>query len=546
MPLEAFFLLALSCRVPSTLARDYFRPSRFSALYERAPTRFYLPKIKKSISENQSHDGQKIQIFLTLESSPVQYCSVSSNWYYRLTMVSSTTRYMLLLLIPLCYSIFYAEWSSKYLLDFSYESSQTTTRAKNEISERDTDPPTTKTNATIYSNSTDPSFVQDNDWVKSTNDTSEIAALDSSFEVSHPTKEPVLTLLVMLNGEFGNHMGNIIRAWGVAKNAERRFGLTTRLVFHQQIIRGSVSGKAAPTARQLKECILRPTYIRAGDFALGKRLVDEGYFYELPREVFQPDQFDLQTVVDYLSDHPELIQEEMTSNSTIVENGTKVPRLMIRVQYINIFSVVDKFYDDLLKTFVFDDEICCGKTLDEPPEDDETILHLRNFATELRRESLRKARGFEQLDKDRIASELLGHLKEGDKIALAGRNLQRDAADNSTEAYGIVESIKAKNMTVRFSPGTSGMNDFCFLKSARKELIGTSTSTYTVLASIMAGPSLKRATLYQYVADELVEDARDLTTFHNEVGTNWTHPELQSRIQFKEYFPITNATQEGA
>lgn len=453
-----------------------------------------------------------------------------------------TTRYILFLLIPLCYSIIYADWGRKYLEDVSFESIETT-REKNESSERDL--PLATTNTTIFSNSSDLPFIENNGLNGTTENTSEVAALHNSFEVSHPTKEPVLTLLVMLSGEFGNQMHKIIRAWGVAKNAEQKYGLTTRLVFHQQLDRrGNLSHKAAPTEQDLKDCILRPAYIRTGDFSLGKRLVEQNYFHELPKEVFQPHQFDLQTVVDYLSDHPELIQEEMTSNSTILENGQKVPRLMIRIDYLEIYKVVDQFYDDLLRTFAFDDEHCCGKVLEEPPAQDETVLHLRNFATELRKESLRTSLGFEQLNKDRIASELLGNLKEGDRIALAGRHLREDAANNATQAYGIVNALRAKNLTVRFSPGTSGMNDFCFLKRAKKELLGTSKSTYVKLASYLAGPSLKKTTLYQYVTFLLKEDARELATFQMEVGKNWTHPELRSRIQMKEYFPIV-PTQTG-
>ena len=318
---------------------------------------------------------------------------------------TGTTRYILFLLIPLCYSIIYADWGRKYLEDFSFESSETT-REKNEYSVSGL--PLVTTNTTTFSHSPASLSIEDDDTNRTAENASEVVALESSFEVSHPTKEPVLTLLVMLSGEFGNQMHKIIRAWGVAKNAEQNYGLTTRLVFHQQMDRrGNLSHKAAPTEQDLKDCILRPAYIRAGDFSLGKRLIEQNYFHELPKDVFQPHQFDLQPVVDYLSDHPELIQEEMTNNSTILENGQKVPRLMIRVDYLEIYKIVDAFYDDILRTFVFDDERCCGKVLEEPPAHDETVLHLRNFATELRRESLRTSLGFEQLDKDRIAKALV-------------------------------------------------------------------------------------------------------------------------------------------
>ena len=363
------------------------------------------------------------------------------------------------------------------------------------------------------------------------------------FEVSHPEQEPVLTLLVMLSGEFGNNMIKIICAWGTAREAQERFGLTTRLVFHQQVgRRGKPRGKAVRATHDLQNCIKLPTYIRTGDFALGKRLVDEGYFQEIPETIFGSGEykFDLEILNEYLSNHPELMLDEM-SNSTIAENGSKVPRLMVRIRSMEIYRVVDTLYDELRATFAFDDEACCGKTLEHPPAEDESVLHLRNFAMEMR-ESLRKQKGFQQLDKERIATEVLGHLQDGDKIALAGRALEKDAANNSTEAYGIVKSIQAKNLTVRFSPGESGMEDFCFLKNAKKELIGSSKSTFAQMAAYLAGPSLKMARLYQFVTDELA-NSPELTTLQRQVGQEtWTHPELRSRIRFEEYFPKTSNT----
>ena len=73
-----------------------------------------------------------------------------------------------------------------------------------------------------------------------------------------------------------------------------------------------------------------------------------------------------------------------------------------------------------------------------------------------------------ELDKEHLYSEVLGHLKAGDKLALAGRNLERDSQNNQTEAYGISKALEAKNLTLRFAPRNTPMENFSFLKKTKK------------------------------------------------------------------------------
>lgn len=365
--------------------------------------------------------------------------------------------------------------------------------------------------------------------------------------------KPVLTILVMLSGEFGNNMFKIIRGWGVSRLAEQEFGLKTRLVFSQQRIRGKgkVIQKAIKTAKELERCfvVAPPLLFRADEFRLGNRLLHEKYFreiHEIPGSNFtlsdgsstiQDLRDNLKMLSDHLSNHRELIADDENLRNAAIENGSIVPRLMVRVDSLKVYSVVNEFYDDIRKTFVFNEQQCCGETLNQPPNFDETVLHLRNYATEIRKQRIRLAHGFEELDSERLSSEVLGHLKGGDKIALAGRNLKSDAKKNSTEVYRIVSALEAKNLTVRYTPGTSGAEDFCFLTRTKKELIGTPVSTYLELAAFLAGPSLELTRLYQYVPSQVSEGyGSKLESFRKSVGANWTNPELRSRIRFEEYF----------
>jgi hypothetical protein len=414
------------------------------------------------------------------------------------------------------------------------------------------------------------------------NSTNNYANSSSSIEESERTpppppppslpqaQAPVLTLLVMLSGEFGNNLFKIFRGFAISRLALREFGLATRIVLAEQRRGGTgrVYGKARRTTAQLKACFVTPDF-GAVRFGLGNRLLDDNYFHEIkiPNSTFtlSDKRSSIQNLTDhlgelhnYLRDHPELFAENdntsssnnnndddndndndnnntSSSNDSNNDNGDNdPPRLMVRVDSLMVYPVINEFYDDIRNEFVFDDANCCGKTLEEPPEPDESVLHLRNYATEMK-ESRRNSLGFSELPGHRLVDDVLGHLQQGDKLALTGRNLENDSRNNETEAYELIRALRAKNLTLRFSPGSSGMEDFCFLKSAQKELIGTSKSTYLALAAYLANDNMTVARMYQYVTPSI--PATSLGAFRETVGDNWTHPQLQSRIRFEEYYP---------
>jgi hypothetical protein len=368
---------------------------------------------------------------------------------------------------------------------------------------------------------------------------------NGSADAEEAEAEPVITLLVMLSGEFGNNMFKIIRGWGTATLAWEEFGLSTRLVFAEQTSRGVRLRKAALTSRHLRQCIMSPSYFRTGDFGLGNKLLNKGYFHELQipdtnftlsdnEATIDTIRANLKILSDYLGEYPELLNNSKNNNATATQTQPMIPKIMVRVNSLNVYPIVNEFYDTIRKIFVFDDEQCCKETLKDPPAEDETVLHLRNYVTEMGKFSRRQELGFEELDEGFLTSEVLGHLKEGDKIALAGRNFEKDSKTNITQAYRLVSAIRAKNLTVRFTTGSNPMTDFCFLKSARKELIGSSMSTYLELAAYLGGPSVTTVLMYQNVTSRPSRGTR-LDLFRSTVGSNWTHPELRARIRIEEY-----------
>merc|ERR1719464_1536960 len=119
-----------------------------------------------------------------------------------------------------------------------------------------------------------------------------------------------------------------------------------------------------------------------------------------------------------------------------------IPKPMIVVSSLSEKIFIDHYYESFLKTFVFNDKECCGDE-NNYPDEDESVLHYRNYATEMPLHN-RINKGYEELDPKRIAYELFGHLKPGDKIAITGRKLLKDSRKNSTDVYKLVHELRDK------------------------------------------------------------------------------------------------------
>jgi hypothetical protein len=108
--------------------------------------------------------------------------------------------------------------------------------------------------------------------------------------------------------------------------------------------------------------------------------------------------------------------------------------------------------------------------------------HFRNFYTEVK---LALEKGFEELNPNRTANELFGHLQPGDKVAITTR-----FHNAVTQAY--VQQLQLRGLQVRTITGQSSEQDFCFLTKARKELVGNLVSTFTMFAGILGNAKIAR------------------------------------------------------
>jgi hypothetical protein len=130
--------------------------------------------------------------------------------------------------------------------------------------------------------------------------------------------------------------------------------------------------------------------------------------------------------------------------------------------------------DQIMEFFTFDyhKPECCTHL----PFADETVLHIRGFEIELA--GYISLDLFHELDPMRTAHELLGHLKGGDKVAVVSRFSEKNVSE-------YMMALKNRGLRVRYVSGLNGIQTFCFLLSASKEIVGMRKSTFFRWAAIL-------------------------------------------------------------
>ena len=146
-----------------------------------------------------------------------------------------------------------------------------------------------------------------------------------------------------------------------------------------------------------------------------------------------------------------------------------------------------------------------------------TVLHVRGFDVE-KPDSYEK-KGWRELNANRIYDELLYNLNSGDKVAIVGRFPEKVANFTST--------LLGHGLEVRSITNHSGVQDFCFLKSATKEIIGGVKSTFFRIAALL-NDSVSKVTIY------CLHQPSQLDCKHHYAST-FTH-EKQTRKEWN--FPI--------
>lgn len=134
-------------------------------------------------------------------------------------------------------------------------------------------------------------------------------------------------------------------------------------------------------------------------------------------------------------------------------------------------------------------------------------------------------KGFSELNANQTAYELFGHLNAGDKVAIVSRF-------SAKEAKPYTDAMEHRGLKVRVIEGQSGTQDFCFLMSAQKEMIGIAKSTYLFWAGVLS-KSAHRVLAYSLDTPQTRARSHDNPL----ISYNWTHPELKRKFDFKLFKP---------
>jgi hypothetical protein len=152
--------------------------------------------------------------------------------------------------------------------------------------------------------------------------------------------------------------------------------------------------------------------------------------------------------------------------------------------------------------------------------------HLRNFKTEVNPETAAK-RGFRELGPNQTARDLLGHLRQGDKVAVVSR-----FTNEEVDKYLV--AMRARGLRVRLIKGQTSRQDFCFLRSAQKEMVGVSMSTYFYWAARLS----RARRVITYSLELPSARSRRASPWYL---PNYTHPGLAGRHVFRLFTPDESA-----
>jgi hypothetical protein len=314
---------------------------------------------------------------------------------------------------------------------------------------------------------------------------------------------------------------------GVQLWAEERFGLQTNLLLRHQTENGRENPKWVKNSKVLRYCLGMEDW----DFTRGSQWNE---FYDRQDQLYdwmvmdRPTRKRLECINgrpmkgikwrDPQPIRPQDLDEGIQVFQKVWARNDRPPipkSATLSLPYLYSESLdnnllVDHYLDDFRKLFVINPECC-----DQVPDPDESVLHYRNFATELR-----QSRGLEDVSPQQTASVLFGHLKAGDKIAITAR-------EHNERLQAHVDALEARGLQVRVISGQGGIQDFCFLAKAEKELVGNFQSTFAFWAAMLG--TARRARLYTLDSPRLRN--RYGPTVEERFQYNWTHPELKGRVQ---------------
>lgn len=336
------------------------------------------------------------------------------------------------------------------------------------------------------------------------------------------------TIVVQLSGEMANNLHHIAHGLGLQIMAKEEYDIDCNLILrhHEGPNNRSPRPKWKSARDNIQQCFPK---LSTWDFAQGNN------------NVFLDQQKLQQSWLRGKSDHlfglvnSQNISEIRRGLEFLSEDILKDPdrpwvdekKSVLRMPYLyletlDILPIIDSYYDQIRELLVFNNTACCARI----PESQDSVFHFRNYESEMP-ERRAFEMGFAELAPFKVANEVFAHSY---LQAANSTSVRITTRIFNQKARNYAEALQARGIPASVVTDQSAVQDFCFLKETKMELVGSARSTFVMWAALLG--NVQKARLYHVDNRGLRERHPD---FWERFTHNFTHPRLRDRVWFELY-----------
>lgn len=332
------------------------------------------------------------------------------------------------------------------------------------------------------------------------------------------------TIVVQLSGEMANNLHHIAHGVSLQLMALEEFGIDCNLVLrhHEGPNNRAPRPKWKSARDHIQQCFPNLTSWNFGEgnnniFLERQNLQKvwlEGRADHLFGLVNSQNISEIRRGLTFLSD--EVLTDD---DRPWVDKATSAIRIpFLYLETLDVFPLIDHYFDQLRDLLVFNDTACCAKV----PEPSDSVFHFRNYQSEMP-ERRAYEMGFSELSPRQVATEVFAQMQPGERVKITTRTFNQ-------KARNYAEALQGRAINASVVTDQSDVQDFCFLKQAKKALVGSARSTFVMWAALLGDASTVR--LY-HVDNRGLRDRHP--NFWERFTHNFTHPRLRDRLSFELY-----------